>query len=151
MMIWVPTLKTVSKDNYICVNPFTNMVISSRINLVYSIFTKSYGNIIPKIENNKTLPIFIYQRSYDVDTDSFNKYFSNISSYYTFKTVFLIIGIIIIVICFGASVFTFFKLHKRLVNDDAASQNNIPERERLINDSKNSSMNKSREEKKEDE
>ena len=47
--------------------------------------------------------------------------------------------------------FTFFKLHKRLVNDDAASQNNIPERERLINDSKNSSMNKSREEKKEDE
>lgn len=146
-----PNIKTVSKDNYICVNPFTNMVISSRINLVYSIFTKSYGNIIPKIENNKTLPIFIYQRSYDVDTDSFNKYFSNISSYYTFKTVFLIIGIIIIVICFGASVFTFFKLHKRLVNDDAASQNNIPERERLINDSKNSSMNKSREEKKEDE
>ena len=145
-----PKIETVSDVNYICVDPFTNMVISSKINLVYSIYTKSYGNIIPKIENDKTLPIFTYQRSYDVDTDSFYEIFSNINSYYTFRTVFLIVGIIIIVICFGAAVFTFFKIHKRLVNDDAASQN-IPEQERLINDSKNSSMNKSREEKKEDE
>ena len=88
----------VTNDNYICVETFSNMVLESKINLVYSIYTKNYGDIVFKIDNDKTYPIFTYQRNYKVNIDSFNDYFSEINSYKSFRKRFIIIGCIFILV-----------------------------------------------------
>ena len=125
----------ISEENYICIDPFTNMVIDSKINFVYSIYTKKYGYINPNIDNEKIYPVFTYQKSYEVDIDSYNDYFPDITtSFYTFNLTFLIIGIILIIICFIVSLLYFLKLHKKLVEEDL--QKNGPDSGRLINDSR---------------
>ena len=135
----------VSEENYICVDPFTNMVVDSKINFVYSVYTKKYGYINPYIENEKVYPVFTYQKSYEVDIDSYNDYFPNIKSYYTFKLVFLIIGIICIIVCAIISLLAFLKLHKSLVKEDIVK--NGPSNEKLINDSSASLTNRTTENK----
>jgi len=124
----------ISEENYICIDPFTNMVIDSKINFVYSIYTKKYGYINPNIDNEKIYPVFTYQKSYEVDIDSYNDFFPDITSFYTFNLTFLIIGIILIIICFIVSLLYFLKLHKKLVEEDL--QKNGPDSGRLINDSR---------------
>lgn len=99
----------ISNDNYICVEPFTNMVLDSKINLVYSIYTKNYGDIVFKIENEKMYPIFTYQRNYKVNIDSFNDYFGEINSYKSFRKKFIIIGVIFLLIFAIIACFCFFK------------------------------------------
>ena len=54
----------INKDNYICVEPYSNMVLESKFNFIYSIDTKNYGYLYPKIESNKKYPIFIYSKEY---------------------------------------------------------------------------------------
>ena len=56
------------------------MVIDSKINFVYSIYTKKYGHINPNIDNEKIYLVFTYQKSYEVDIDSYNDYFPDITS-----------------------------------------------------------------------
>lgn len=124
----------ISEENYICIDPFTNMAIDSKINFVYSIYTKKYGYINPNIDNEKIYPVFTYQKSYEVDIDSYNDFFPDITSFYTFNLTFLIIGIILIIICFIVSLLYFLKLHKKLVEEDL--QKNGPDSGRLINDSR---------------
>ena len=131
---------SISEKNYICVDPFTNMVIDSQINFVYSIYTKNYGYINPKIENNKTYPIFIYQRNYSVDADSYNDYFPKINNYKTFKLVFLIVGIILIVVCVIVSLWAFIKIHRSLVKEDLEKNNSSQAKERIINDSREATL-----------
>lgn len=116
--------ENISEENYICVEPFTNLVVDSKINFVYSLYTKKYGYINPKIENEKIYPIFIYQKNYEVDIDSFNENFPSISSFYTFKLVFLIVGIILIFVCAAVALWGYLKLHKTLIEEDI--QKNIP-------------------------
>ena len=128
----------VSEENYICVDKFTNMVIDSKINFVYSIYTKKYGYINPKIENEKIYPIFTYQRSYEVDIDSYKDYFPKISFFYTFKLIFLIVGIALIIICAIISLWAFIKIHKTIVKEEI--QKNEPEKENLINDSRDPTL-----------
>ena len=125
---------SISKKNYICVDPFTNLVVDSKINFVYSIYTKKYGYINPKIENNATYPIFIYQRNYSVDADSYNDYFPKIKSYKTFRLIFLIVGIILIVICAIVALWAFIKIHKTLVKEDI--DKNTSQLKGNINDSR---------------
>ena len=123
----------VSEENYMCIDPFTNMVLDSKINFVYSIYTKKYGYINPKIENDKTYPIFTYNRNYEVDIDSYNEYFPGITSYYTFRLVFIVIGIILMIVCAIISIWAFLKIHKAITNEEI--QNNISE-DRIVENSR---------------
>ena len=104
----------ISTDNYICVETFSNMVLESEINFVYSLFTKNYGDIIFKIENDKIYPIFTYSRNYKVNIDAFNDYFDEINSYKSFRKIFIIVGVIFIalfaiVACFSIYKFCFYR------------------------------------------
>ena len=130
----------IKEENYICVEPLSNMVLESKINLVYSLYTKKYGFLYPKIENEKNFPIFIYNKDYKVDIDSFNEAFPQINSAKNFKKVFLIVGIIFIVILTGLSAFLIYKIlhHKReriTLGPDAPDMN-------LINDSREATLNR---------
>lgn len=120
-----------SEDNYICIDPFTNMVLDSKINLVYSLYTKNYGYINPSIENDKNYPIFVYSRNFEVDIDSYKDYFPNITSFYTFRLIFIIVGVILFFICAVISLWAFLKLHKTLLEEDI--NRNIPEEKLLEN------------------
>ena len=132
----------ITTENYIYVEPYSNMVLKSEINFVYSLYTKNYGYIYPNIENDKIYPIFTYSKTYDVTKDSFNKVFpvkkSESEDNYNYK--FLTIGIIIIVICFILAGFFCYKYfsHKRsrisLFPDDEKDTS-------LINDSRDPTVN----------
>ena len=123
----------VSNENYICVEPYSNMVLDSKISLIYAIYTKNYGYINYNLENEKVYPVFAYNRDYQVDIDSFNDVFSEINSYKSFRKVFLIVGIILIVLFCIAACFCFYKCYfyrrKRISLTEAP-------RENLINDSR---------------
>ena len=131
----------ISNENYLCVEPFTNIVINSKINFIYSLYTKKYGFINSKIENDKIYPIFIYEKNYEVDIESFNENFPSIHSYYTFKMIFLIIGIILILALTITALFFFMKLHKTLIEEDI--QKNGPDNQKLIDSREPTIMNRS--------
>jgi hypothetical protein len=107
-------------ENYICVEPNSNMVLESKINLIYSINTKNYGHLfylLPKDTTN--YPLFTYNREYKVDIDSFDEAFPGISSYKSFEKTLLIVGIIIMVLfCIFACfcIFMFCKLKRGKIN-----------------------------------
>ena len=131
----------ISNENYICVEPFTNIVINSKINFIFSLYTKKYGYINSKIENDKIYPIFIYEKNYEVDIESFNEYFPSINQFYTFKMIFLIIGIILILALTITALFFFMKLHKTLIEEDI--QKNGPDNQKLIDSREPTIMNRS--------
>ena len=131
---------SINNENYICVEPYSNMVLESKINLVYSLYTKNYGCLYPNIENEKNYPIFTYNKEYKVDIDSFNDAFPSLNSAKSFKKNFLIFGIILIVIfaiCSGWLIYKAFT-HKR---ERISLLPNGPETN-LINDSREATMNK---------
>lgn len=99
----------ISDENYICIEPFSNMVVDSKINLVYSLYTKQFGFLFSKIPNEKLYPLFLYRKQYSVQMNSFNSAFPEINSYRDFRNTFIIVGIIFIVIFFCVSVFCFYK------------------------------------------
>jgi hypothetical protein len=99
----------ISDENYICIEPFSNMVIDSKINLVYSLYTKQFGYLFSKIPNEKVYPLFLYSKQYTVQMDSFNNAFPDIQSYKEFRSTFIIVGVIFILIFFIVSVFCFYK------------------------------------------
>ena len=130
----------IKDENYICVEPYSNMVLESKMNLVYSLYTKNYGFLYPKIENEKNYPIFIYNKDYKVDINSFNDAFPEINSAKNFKTYFLIFGIIILVVfaCLSGFLIYKWKYHKReriSLGPEAPDMN-------LINDSREATLNK---------
>ena len=88
------------------------MVLESKFNFIYSIDTKNYGYLYPKIESNKKYPIFIYSKEYEVDIDSFENAFPSISSAKSFKTYFLAFGIVFIIILAVVSVFLIYRYVK---------------------------------------
>ena len=130
----------IPEENYICVEPFSNMVLESKMNLLYSLYTKNYGYLYSKIENEKNYPIFIYNKEYKVDIDSFNGAFPFINSAKNFRKYFLIIGIIIIVILACCSAFAVYKCYthkrERISLIPPGSEGN------LINDSRQESLRK---------
>ena len=89
------------------------MVVDSKINFIYSLNTKNYGYLyylLPKETTN--YPMFIYNKEYTVEIQSFNDAFPSIKSYYSFKKTILIVGIILaILFCLFAcfSVYMFIK------------------------------------------
>ena len=113
--------ENIEEDNYICVDPFTNEVIQSKLNLIYSIYSKDYGYINSNIENKKAYPIIIYQKLFEVDKDSYNDYFPDIKVYNNFRLIFLIIGISLIIIFAIVTLIIFIKIHKNLVDEELNS------------------------------
>ena len=126
--------ENIPEDNFICVDPFTNMVVQSKINLVYSLYSKDFGYINPEIENNKIYPIFIYQKVFETDSNSYIDYFPDVTFYHDFRNTFIISGISIIVIFAIITLIAFIKIHKNLVNQDI--QMNSYAGDHLINDSR---------------
>ena len=72
-------------ENYICVDPLSNMVLESNINLVYSIYTKNLGNIFTLLKNNDFYPVLLYNRKYSVSINSYEKVFEGNASYYSWR------------------------------------------------------------------
>ena len=125
----------ISTENYIYVEVYSNMVVESKINLLYSLYTKDYGYIYPSIENDKVYPIFTYNKNYKVEIDSFNKVFSYINSYKNFRKYMIIFGVILIVIFAILAGFCFYKLFfskNQNVDKNDESQKEID----LINDTR---------------
>jgi hypothetical protein len=104
--------ENISDENYICLEPFSNLVLDSKINLVYSLYTGKFGYLYPKIENEKVYPIFLYSKTYEVSEDSFNEAFPGINSYRQFRFIFIIVGIILIVLFCAIATFCIYKVIK---------------------------------------
>ena len=109
-------LKDDKKDNYICVDKISDMVIDSKINLIYGIYSRNYGFVNSIIENDKFYPIFTYQRAYEVEVNSYEQQFPGVTEYYENMTIFIIIGIIVIVICIAIGILSCIFLNKKLKN-----------------------------------
>ena len=113
----------ISSENYICVEVYSNMVVESKINFLYSLYTKNYGYIYPNIENDKVYPIFTYNKNYKVDIDSFNNVFPYYNSYRNFRKYMIIFGIILIVIFAILAGFCVYKLFSKNQNDQNDNKN----------------------------
>jgi hypothetical protein len=126
-------------ENYILVEPYSNMVLESKINFVYSLNTKNYGYLYYKLENEKNYPIFTYNKEYTVDVDSFYKSFPSIESLKSFKKTVTIVLIVLAVVFLAVTCFCIYKYftHKR----GRISLNKGPETS-LINDSRDATLNK---------
>lgn len=112
-------------NNYICVDPITDMVIDSEINIFYGIYSRNFGFINNIIENEQIYPIFSYQRKYDVEVESYEKSFPGVSEYYKNMTVFIIIGVIVIVICIVIAVLSFYFLNKKAKQKKVELKNSL--------------------------
>ena len=123
----------ISTENYICVQPDSNMVLDSKINFVYALYTKNYGFIDSNIDNDKLYPIFTYNRNYEVNINSFNSIFEEKEEKKLGST-FIISGVILIVLLALISCFFFYKYftyrRKRI------SLNNEEQSQELINDTR---------------
>ena len=102
----------IKEDNYICVEPNSNMVLESKINFIYSINTKNYNHLFYLLPKDTNYPMFIYNREYSVEINSFNDVFPSLKNYYSFKKTLLIVGIIIAVILCICSCFCIYKYWK---------------------------------------
>ena len=100
-------------DNYICLDPISDMVIDSNINLIYAIYTRKYGYINNIINNEEIYPIFTYQRKFEIDVNSYEQQFPGVIEYYSNVNIFIIIGVIFVVIFAAIAVLSFYYLHKK--------------------------------------
>ena len=91
-------LKEDKINNYICLDPISDMVIDSDINLIYAIYARKYGFVNNKIENEGMYPIFTYQRKFEVEVNSYLEEFPAVTLNSTNVTAFIIVGVIIIII-----------------------------------------------------
>ena len=108
---------------------------------IYSIYTRKYGFLNSRIVDEKISPIFTYNREYEVDIDSYIETFPNVAGYYTFKLVFTIIFVIVIVVCAALALLCFMKLRRKLSVDDiniGGDDSNI----KLVDESREATVNK---------
>ena len=120
-------LKDDKKENYICLDKISDMVIDSKINLIYGIYSRNYGFVNSIIENDKFYPIFTYQREYEVEVNSYEEQFPGVTEYYENMTIFIIIGIIVIVICIAIGILACIFLNKKLkTKKESLKQSLVP-------------------------
>ena len=108
-------------ENYICVDPISDMVIDSKINLIYSIYTRNFGYLNKNFKNEEIYPVFTYQRKYEVEVTSYEEQFPGVTEYKRNMTVFIIIGVLVIVICIVVAVLAFYLLKKKLKENNKVS------------------------------
>ena len=102
------------EENYICVDPITDMVIDSKMNFMYTLNSRKYGYLNKLIEKDALYPLFYYQRNYEVNVDSYASQFPGVTEYYENSTVIIIIGSCLIVIFVAIAVVSFICLNKKL-------------------------------------
>ena len=110
-------LKEEQRDNYICVDPISDMVIDSKINLIYGIYSRNYGFVNKIVENEKIYPIFTYQRVFEVEVNSYEEIFPGVTEYYENIIIFIVIGIIVILLFATIAIVAFCYLKKKLKKD----------------------------------
>ena len=105
------------EENYICVDPITDMVIDSKLNFMYALNTRKYGYLNKNIGKNTLYPLFYYQRNYEVNVDSYESQFPGVTEYYENSTVFIIVGAVLIVIFVAIAVVAFIYLNKKVKSE----------------------------------
>ena len=83
-----------NKESYFCIDEYTNMVLESNLNLIYSIYSKEFGNIVSMIENNEIYPFILYNRNYLVNIESYNKIFSESDSFKNWRLFVIIFSLV---------------------------------------------------------
>ena len=100
-------------ENYICVDPVTDMVIDSKLNFVYSINARKYGILNKNIELDAIYPLFLYSKNYEVDLDSYEENYPGAADYYETNFAFLIIGVLIVIFFSTLALIAFNRVHKQ--------------------------------------
>ena len=100
--------------NYICIDPISDMVIDSKMNLIYTLNTRKYNLINKKIKSNTNFPLFLYQRNYEINVNSYENLFPGVTEYYQNATTFIVVGIIIIILFAAIGLVSFIYLNKKL-------------------------------------
>lgn len=100
-------------ENYICVDPVSDMVIDSKLNFVYSINSRKYGLLNKNIELDAKYPLFLYSKTYEVDLDSYEEQYEGAADYYDTNFAFLIIGVLIVIFFSTFALVAFNIVHKR--------------------------------------
>ena len=98
------------------------MVIESNLSLVYSIYTKKFGDVFPVIKNNENLPFILYNRKFSVSVDSYEKFFDGYKSYYYWKKFIVIISFIFSLVFIGLAAYVYFKFKDEMF-DSLDNQN----------------------------
>ena len=124
------TISNEEIENNICVDPLSNMVLESNINLVYSIYTKNLGDIFSMLKNNEFYPIILYNRKYNISMNSYNNIFNGNISYYNWRLFIIIFGSICTAIFIGLAIMFHLKNpnQSNLLNsfDGKINENLIP-------------------------
>ena len=84
-------------QNFICVDPVSDMVVESKLNFAYSLYARKYGLIHKGIEIDGVYPLFIYRRDFDVDLNSYDEVYPGAADYYEDNFSFLVIGVLIVI------------------------------------------------------
>lgn len=100
-------------DNYICVDPISDMVIDSNINLFYVLNTRNYGYVNKKLYSLYLIPVFLYQRKFEVEVNSYENQFPGVTEYYSYLITFVILGISIVIIFCAIAIISFVLLRKK--------------------------------------
>ena len=114
-----------NKENFICVEQFSNMVLNSNINLVYGIDTQGFGMFHTGMIEG-ILPVLVYNREYVMEKSSFEDEFSSIKNYKSYRVVIIALGIIFASIALNFAVFFLIKYLRSLgfdVTNDTFARN----------------------------
>ena len=99
-------------QNYICVDPVTDMVVDIKLDLVYSINSRKYGLLNKNIELDAIYPLFLYSKNYEVDLNSYEDNYPGAIDYYEANFSFLIIGVIVVIFFSTFALIAFNRVHK---------------------------------------
>ena len=102
------------EENYICVDPISDMVIDSKMNFIYAINARKYGLINKNIGKDTTYPLFHYQRNYEINVDSYESIFPGVTEYYAQSSTLIIVGVILIVVFVAVALVAFIFLNKKM-------------------------------------
>ena len=103
--------------NYICVDPISDLVIDSKLNLIYALNTRKYNLLNNEIKLEKNYPLFLYQRNFEVDVNSYESLFPGVTEYYENSTTFIIIGVIILILFIAIGLLSFIYLNKKIKSE----------------------------------
>ena len=101
-------------ENYICVDPISDMVIDSKMNFMYVINARKYGLINKNIGKDTIYPLFHYQRNYEINVDSYESQFPGVTEYYAKSTTLIVVGVILILVLVSVALVAFIYLNKKL-------------------------------------
>ena len=97
------------EENFFCVDIYSQMVVQANLTLLYSLHTGDYNYVNSQIEQNKVLPLLVYNRYYNVDVSSYDEVFPETKQLKTNKMITVIVSIVAIVVCAALTGVYWFK------------------------------------------